>query len=151
MYLAEANLLSYLTTAKPLMTSTHEATGYCLHPASDGGLYVKPCMPAAAANPSWKYDASNSQIQLKGSSSPVLCLTGTEGEGARVAACLAGAREQQWQLTAVRQLRSASGVCMRLGLAGEVEAVPCGSLNEAVWSFGGEQNVMRVAACIEGV
>jgi hypothetical protein len=141
---AEAKLLSYLATAKPLVTSTQEATGYCLHSFNYGQLLVKPCMPSNAANPSWRYDASTSQIMLKGSSSPSLCLSGPGREviGARVPvlACQHGAKEQQWQLTAARQLRSASGSCMGLSATGdgEVVTVACGSANEAVWSFGGE-------------
>lgn len=148
---AEANVLSYLATAKPLVTSSHEATGYCLHPAGDGHLFVKPCMPLNAANPAWRHDASTSQIQLKGSNSPSLCLSGSQEAGATVAACLVGASERQWQLTPSRQLRSASGVCVGLRAAGDLAAVACGSANEAVWSFGGESTVQPAcssAACV---
>ncbi|WIA15994.1 hypothetical protein OEZ85_012731 [Tetradesmus obliquus] len=139
----EANVLSYLATAKPLVTSAHEATGFCLHPSSSGSLLVKPCLPSAAANPNWKFDPSSSQILLKGSRSPTLCLSGSASEegvavAVAVAACAAGAKEQQWQLSAARHLRSAGGVCLGLGASGEVAAVACGSAAEAVWSFGGD-------------
>jgi hypothetical protein len=152
---AEANLLSYLATAKPLVTSTQEATGYCLHPFNYGQLIVKPCMPANAANPSWRYDASTNQIMLKGSSSPTLCLSGPGREviGARVPvlSCQNGASEQQWQLTAARQLRSASGACIGLNAAGdgEVVSVACGSTSEAVWSFGGELAAHLAYPCMQ--
>jgi hypothetical protein len=144
---AEANVLSYLAAAKPLVTSTHEATGYCLHPSSDAHLLVKPCMPAAAANPNWRFDASSSQILLKGSSNPAMCLSGSEAEGVRVVGCMVGAQEQQWQLTASRQLRSVTGVCMGLGAMEEVAAVQCGSASEAVWSFGGKHGRISVYTC----
>jgi hypothetical protein len=153
---AEANLLSYLATAKPLVTSTPEATGFCLHSFNYGQLAVKPCMPSNAANPSWRYDASTSQITLKGSSSPSLCLSGPGREviGARVPvlACQTRAKEQEWQLTAGRQLRSASGSCMGLSATGdgEVVTVPCGSASEAVWSFGGER-AAHLASCMYSV
>lgn len=149
---AEANVLSYLATAKPLVTSAHEATGFCLHPSSSGPLLVKPCLPSAAANPNWKFDPSSSQILLKGSRSPTLCLSGSASEegvavAVAVAACAAGSKEQQWQLSAARHLRSAGGVCLGLGASGEVAAVACGSATEAVWSFGGKCEMRASADC----
>lgn len=148
-----SNLLLHLKPAKPLVTA-NPVIGYCLRP--DVGEVAKPSelqpglvsvAPCQASNHAFYYQPASQQLIRKDTKLCLTANTSTVSLQPCLASAFAAAANQQWQLAAGGQLRTASDACIGLQQSGAVVVVKCGTDAEARWAFGGACARVAMRAC----